>query len=142
MPVETLRPNANGDYSECFQYPSSGAHWDKVDDVSPDDDATYVQAPAIAYQPPRREAYHLPSLSGLPSSISGVVVYARVRRVAQNPAGGYRAYACVGIRIGGSNYYTGHNIYGNSYTTISKTFSTNPNTGQPWTKDDIDDLQS
>ena len=142
MITEIIRPNAVGDYSECFQYPSAGAHWDKVDDVSPDDDATYVQAPAIAYQPPRREAYHLPSLSGLPSLISSVVVYARVRRVAQNPAGGYHAYACVGVRIAGRDYYTGHNIYGNSYTTISKTFSTNPNTGQPWTKDDIDNLQS
>jgi len=39
----TLRPNAAGDSTGfSTQYPDTGEHYDKVDDVSPDGDTTYV----------------------------------------------------------------------------------------------------
>jgi len=42
--VETLRPNAAGTYTELqYQYPAAGAHWDKVDEDTADDDNTYVR---------------------------------------------------------------------------------------------------
>ncbi len=42
--TETLRPNAAGDLTQLLsQYPSSGEHWDKVDEVTSDDDSTYIQ---------------------------------------------------------------------------------------------------
>ncbi len=41
--TETFRPNAAGDDTDiASQYPDSGAHWDKVNDVTPDDYTTYI----------------------------------------------------------------------------------------------------
>jgi len=43
MATEILRPNAAGDETTiASQYPDSGAHWDKVDEETPDNDTTYV----------------------------------------------------------------------------------------------------
>lgn len=43
MAAVTLRPNANGDVvSFTGQFPASGAHYDKVDEVVADEDTTYV----------------------------------------------------------------------------------------------------
>ena len=42
MPIETLRPNADGDLAQLYLYPYDGIHWNKVSDVVPDGDATYV----------------------------------------------------------------------------------------------------
>ena len=43
MPVETLRPNAPGTYTQVpSQIPDSGAHWDKVDEAVVDYNTTVV----------------------------------------------------------------------------------------------------
>ena len=43
MAIETLRPNAAGDETNIpIQVPSSGEHWDKIDEETSDEDSTYV----------------------------------------------------------------------------------------------------
>ncbi len=37
-----LRPIANGDYAALGQVPASGENWDKVDEIIPDEEATYL----------------------------------------------------------------------------------------------------
>ncbi len=47
---ETFRPNAVGDDTNISsQYPDSGSHWDKVDDVTADDYSTYVYTNSTSY---------------------------------------------------------------------------------------------
>ncbi len=75
--VETLRPNAAGDETDILQqYPVGGAHWEKVDEVSPDENSTYVYS---AYGDGwRRDLYKLPASSGL-GTINKITVYFRGR---------------------------------------------------------------
>ena len=41
--TEILRPDGTGNYTQInWQYPDSTYHWDKVDEVSTDDDGTYI----------------------------------------------------------------------------------------------------
>lgn len=41
-PVTVLRPNGNGAATQLSDSPSAGSNWEKVDDATPDGDATYV----------------------------------------------------------------------------------------------------
>jgi len=71
---ETLRPNAAGDdTSITIQYPATGAHYDKVDDVTSDDWSTYVSTNSNSYQ---RDLYNMPASTGS-GSISDVTAYFR-----------------------------------------------------------------
>lgn len=141
-PPAILRPNAPGDYQECSQYPHIGEHWDKVSEVTKDNDATYLQAPAIAYLPPRKEAHHITTPPEEIENITDVTVYAWFRRHAQYPGGTYPASVGIGLRLDGDSYYTNHNIYGYHWTLKSKSFPLNPSTGKQWLSSDLTDLQS
>ncbi len=140
MPVETLRPNANGDLAQLYVYPG-GAHWDKVSDVVPDDDVTYVHryggTTGTSY-----DSYHLadPVAGGV--VITNVRVVARVRRIAMNPSGTHSTTIGLGLRVNGLNYYGNSSISSNSYVTIARSYATNPNTGLAWTVADINALQA
>jgi hypothetical protein len=71
--TDTLRPNAAGDDTAIsFQYPNSGAHWDKVDDVTSDNWSTYVYTRSTNYQ---RDLYNIPSLNITEETINDVTVY-------------------------------------------------------------------
>ncbi|MFC2040696.1 hypothetical protein ACFLTY_00010 [Chloroflexota bacterium] len=141
MPVEILRPNANGDLVQLYTYPGDGIHWNKVSDVVPDDDATYVHryggTTGTSY-----DSYHLadPVAGGV--VITNVRVVARVRRIAMNPSGTHSTTIGLGLRVNGLNYYGNSSISSNSYVTISRSYATNPNTGLAWTVADINALQA
>jgi len=71
--TDTLRPNAAGDDTAIsFQYPNSGAHWDKVDDVTSDNWSTYIYTRSTDYQ---RDLYNIPSLNITEETINDVTVY-------------------------------------------------------------------
>ena len=132
-----LRPNAAGDETAIpIQYPASGAHWDKVDDVTPDEDATYVGTSDDSSTAVYRDLYNLPAVSGS-VAINFITVYARARR---SVAGSSYALG-LDIRIGGITYSSGMKTINDSYADNSQVWETNPNTGAPWTWDDIDSLQ-
>lgn len=141
MPVATLRPNANGDLNGLYVYPSDGIHWNKVSDVVPDDDATYVHryggTTGTSY-----DSYHLADLGLAGVVITNVRVVARVRRIAMNPSGTYPTTIGLGVRVSGLNYYSNSSVSSNSYVTIARNFATNPNTGSAWTVADINALQA
>ena len=141
MPVEILRPNANGDLAQLYVYPSDGIHWNKVSDVVPDDDATYVHryggTTGTSY-----DSYHLADLGVSGAVITNVRVVARVRRIAMNPSGTYPTTIGLGVRINGLNYSSNYTVSSNSYVTIARDFATNPNTGSSWTVADISALQA
>ena len=60
MAVETLRPNAAGDLTQLEQEPGTGSNYDKVDDVSPDNN-TYVRQAFEEENGSGTDLYHLPN---------------------------------------------------------------------------------
>jgi hypothetical protein len=73
--TETLRPNATGDDTNIAQqYPSSGAHWDKVDEATADDFTTYVSTNSTTYQ---RDLYNMPSHTTPAGRIDSITAYFR-----------------------------------------------------------------
>ena len=129
---ETLRPNANSAIT-LSQSPASGSNYDKVDETSTDEDTTYVytSSAGITY-----DWYELPNHTKT-GTINSIIVSARGRNTVGAGAG-----LSIGIKTHGVTY--SQDIwYGGmptSYTTGSATWNTNPNTGQPWTWDEIDNL--
>ncbi|MFC1991496.1 hypothetical protein ACFLVC_02040 [Chloroflexota bacterium] len=140
MPVETLRPNAVGDLAQLYVFPSDGIHWNKVSEVVPDDDATYVHryggTTRTSY-----DSYHLTDLGISGATITNVQVIARVRRIAMNPSGSHHTTIGLGVRVGGISYFSNYNVSSNSYLTLAINYASNPYTGSNWTAEEIDNLQ-
>ena len=73
--TETFRPNAAGDDTNISsQYPASGAHWEKVDEVTADNYTTYVSTNSTSYQ---RDLYSIPDHSTGSGAVDNVTAYFR-----------------------------------------------------------------
>ena len=136
--TETLRPEANGAITEIpFQHPFSGDHWDKVDDLGPDNWSTYVYTSETQY---KRDLYRIPDHNDGSGNIDSIAVYFRF---GLNDKGhGNKAYARAVIRTHG-HLYTGDEEKTNTENFITRSYqwTTNPWTGEAWTWDEIDSLQ-
>lgn len=137
MVTITLRPVAAGDYTEWpSQYPTSGEHWDKVAEASPDNDTTRIGLGSIAYKLDlfKHEGY----------VTSGKISEIRLYAVCRNAVGG-SAYSWWkgAVRLGGATYYGTEKAYTSTFiwTSRSWTWVTNPATGLAWRWSDIQDLQ-
>ena len=131
--VETLRPNAAGSTTDLTQYPTTGEHWDKVDEAASDSDTTYVVS--SAYTGIKRDSYNLSAHTGS-GVINFVKAYANARYA--NTAGFVR----LGVWAGVIGPYEGANqTLTSSYALYSGQWNTNPATEVAWTWDDIDALQ-
>lgn len=136
MTTAILRPDAVGDLSQLYAHPAgvdSGEHWDKVNDVSPDDASSYVyMTPGVDVGVYKRDLYTLPTHEGS-GTIEKITVYFRTTV----NVGGNKA----SIRTHGTTY--DGSVHGiTSWTTYSEEWATNPNTGNPWTWDEIDALEA
>ena len=132
--VETLRPNAAGDLTEItYQFPASGAHWDKVDEATPDDNTTRVYIDQTASI--LTDLFNLPAHSGV-GTINSVVIYARAA-AETNAIGKLR----IMHKTHGTLYQSSEVSLTTSWTTYSTTHTTNPNTSSAWTWAEIDALQ-
>ena len=134
MATETLRPNAAGDETGVlYQYPDSGAHWDKVDEATPDYD-TYIYHWHDYYA---RDLYNLPA-SSIPdgATINFVKIYFRCFK---NYA--TAAYAKPSLKSDSTTTDGTEVELTDSWVTYSQQWNTNPADGQPWEKSDIDALQ-
>ncbi len=141
MATETLRPNAAGDETNIEeQFPSSGAHWDKVDESAQDED-TFVQSNEVAYE---RDFYDIPD-STSSGTINGITVY--VRCYTSEPA--TQASAKIAIKSGtgagapDTPSESGGKTLASSITweTFSHEWLVNPATSAAFTWDEIDKLQ-
>ena len=135
MATETLRPNAAGDETNIdVQWPSSGAHWDKVDDTGAGDESTYVYSWGNGKV---RDLYHLPASSGQ-GPINKITVYTKTGTYRSNDDWGKNWIA---MKTGGIAYehYTGLVAY--HFTLYNHEWATNPQSGVAWTWDNIDALQ-
>jgi hypothetical protein len=126
-----LRPNANGDVIQLF---SSGAtyNWDCVDDVTPDDDVTFVGAPDVGVW--YKDLYQLQDTT-IGGTINWIKVWVRCYGSSGNQGNTtLRTYNrdydgnTISLTTTWTNYYTQYN--------------TNPYTGSAWTWAEINALQA
>ena len=130
MVDEILRPNSDiyttgwnkteADYHSC------------VDEVTKDDDTTYVTAPTTAVI--LRLGLPNPGLSG---TITKVTIYNWVRSTNAS----YEGAAKTLIRTGGNIFYGTLGTPGTSYVEYKTEYANNPNTSNAWTWDEIDALE-
>jgi hypothetical protein len=108
--------NSNGDSVNNFSY---------VDEVSPDDDTSYVQSAT----PGDKDTYAYPNISGFtPASIIGV----QVSPCAKTDDAGARSINTV-VRSGGADTDGAAMVIANSYLRTPQWWPTDPNTGSAWT---------
>ena len=134
MATEILRPNGVGSETSIqTQVPGSGAHWDKVDEETPDGATTYLWQDGTTA---KRDLYALPNHTSA-GVINSVKIY----------------FCCCGDGANGkakpslrtnSTTYDGTEVAVATYptwTTYSQIWTTNPYTNLPWTWDEIDALE-
>lgn len=137
---EILKPDAPGDDTELpTQHPGSGEHWDKVDDPknNPDEGDTYVSTLTSKHW--ERDLYNLSNYTGAgDEEISSVTVYFRYAA-----GGDYNVQAKAAIKANGKVYESPALPYSSTdFTTESWQHMTNPDTGEPWTWEEVNDLQA
>ena len=133
--TETLRPNAAGDETNIDdQHPNTGEeHWEDVDEAASDGDSSYVSTEYWDWQ---EDLYNITDHSVGSGNINYVKVYAVAKSERERNANLY-----IHIKTNGVEYNSPQVTTTTSYATYTYQWSTNPQTGQPWTWDEIDALQ-
>ena len=132
----TLRPNGAGDETNITLQTLSGTfHYDKVDEVVADENATMVYTSAIGWE---RDLYALPNHSSESGTIKSVKVYARCWAFG-DPT---QASLKIAVKTGGTVYAGEEQTITISWANYSTTWALNPGTGLPWTWAEIDALQA
>ncbi|MBA7667142.1 hypothetical protein ES703_75227 [subsurface metagenome] len=123
----------SGDYSSSgfwTIYPADEVMWDKVDEETPDDDATYIKA----WQDGCRVLFSFPTIDLPKDAVNiSVRVYSRMTDVSTltvKPS----------LRVGGNTYDVGDGfkVYEAGWRTSKVVIGKNPKTGLDWTIDDIE----
>ncbi|MFC1965166.1 hypothetical protein ACFLWG_04125 [Chloroflexota bacterium] len=138
--TEILLPNGQGDRTDIArQEPVEGKHWEKVSDLPSDDWYTYVYTfQAREYQ---RDLYDLTDRTEGFGTIRGVTVYFRFS--GSDSEGGHIGYAKASIKTNGQIYSgTVESTVGQTFVNRAYQWTTNPETGEAWTWDEVDALQA
>jgi hypothetical protein len=142
--AEILLPNAPGDATEIkCQYPDTGEHWDKVDDMPADDGQTYLSSDKFSQY--RTDLYnlsdHKPLDEGMVKAIKSVSVFFRF--AGTTDGGDHEAYAKAVIKTYGNVYEGKEEVQvGGNFTTRSYEWKGNPATAKLWTWDEVNSLQA
>lgn len=132
--LETLRPNAAGQYAQWpIEYPSGSAHWSLCDEDPSDDDSTYVENNAAAW---KKDSYNLQDPTGS-GTINWIRVYVRARLIA---SGGSIIRTL--IRTYGTDYESSDIALSTSYQDNYVQYDTNPYTGSAWTWSELTSLEA
>ena len=137
--TETLRPMGTGDMTGNYmwQYPDSGDHWDKVDEETADEDATYVYSITYMWDD---DLYQIADLSVGSATINSVTVWARSRIGSCGGCWGYDLR--IHIKTHGEVYSTLAIYETDTWANYSKVYTTNPYTGTAWTVSEVNDMQA
>jgi hypothetical protein len=127
-----LRPNGAGSQTNLTNSGCS-ENWECVDESNPDDDASRVIRASSQWA---IDYYNLDDSGAGTGIITRVVVWAMAKR-AQN-----QGRIMLSVYTYGSQYLGIDQALTVSYQSFSEEWTTNPNTGAPWTWTEIDDLQA
>jgi hypothetical protein len=143
MATEILRPNAAGDETNIAnQQPTSGAHWDKVDEATPDDFTTYVYDNSQTDY--KRDLYNIANHSVGSGTINFIKVYGYARGWATPDQANLKIAIKSGQGTGAPDTVSesGEITTTTSWAYYSNQWNTNPKTGNAWTWDEVDTLQA
>lgn len=129
MATVTIRPNLNGD---TMAWNAEGGDYTRVDEAVSDGDTTRLYTPTANAV----GLFNLenPSETG---NINSVTVYVVIRGLDPVSQG-----TQVGVKIGGTEYWSSTKTWNSTtYTTLSESWATNPNTSASWTWTNINDVQ-
>ena len=134
-----LYPNGTGALNGIPSVVGAGSHWEAMDEAAPDDDTTKV----VNNSGTNNWYFDLYTLTNPPTSItiSQIVVSFRGKMsnyVWGQPASYMRSY----IRTNNTNYSSSDVTLGDSWSTSSKTYETNPSTDAAWTESELTALQA
>lgn len=131
MATEILRPNAAGDETNIPHAVGPGQHWYLLGDES---DSTYVYNTTQDY---KRDLYNLSAPTGS-GTINSVTV--RVRVSSTVSVGRVKG----SVKINGTVYESDYSFIESEtwYSYSMLYYETNPDTGEPWTWEDLADLQA
>ncbi len=135
--TETLYPSEHGSgSSELLGLTGASHNWQAVSDNSGNDGTAYVSSISTSYV---RDSYQTADPSSAVQKIESVSIYIRCSR----SSGSGTPSAQTLIRTHSTDY-TGDTINpGNSWLSSSATvYTNNPNTNQPWTRQEVIDLES
>jgi hypothetical protein len=132
--LETLHPNAAGQYGQWpGEYPSGNAHWDLCDEDPSDDDNTYVENNAAAW---KKDSYNLQDPAGS-GTINWVRIYVRARLTASGSS-----IVRTLIRTYGTDYESSDISLSTSYQDNFTQYDANPSTGSAWTWPELTSLEA
>ncbi|HEY7878793.1 MAG TPA: hypothetical protein VIC55_11230 [Gemmatimonadaceae bacterium] len=132
---QTLRPTANGNYTEWGeQFGSGTTHWDRVDEATVDDAGSYIMD--NTWNGTERDAYQMSDTSY--SSITSIEVFARAARVGTNDNNNVK----LSIRSGSVDQDSTAKTLSMSWGYVSNVWTTDPATGLPWTTAAVNALQA
>lgn len=131
-----LYPNGVGDESNCFLRPNTGeANWEDVDENPHDSDTTYVFSALSLW---KRDFYHIEDITR-----KGHINSVTVECIAREDQSTGLGYVKTAIKTEGGTIDEGTRYsLVTSYATYTETFTTNPETGNQWQWDELDDLQA
>ncbi len=133
MSTVTLRPNAAGDLTELFVF-GAASNYLAVDEVSPDDDTTYVYNSSDG-SVNGADLYNFNNHTIESGEITDLTVYIYAKTLG---TGQYDIF----MKTGGTQYTKGAGNLTGSYATYSKSWTSNPQSGLLWTWADIDAIQA
>lgn len=132
---QILRPTANGTYTEWGETLGSGTtHWDRVDDVTPDDGGSYIMD--NTWNGAERDTFQLSDTSY--TAIASVQVFARASRITTNDNNNVRLF----VRSGSTDSQSPPETLSMSWGEVSYSWLVDPNTGLPWTQAAVNALQA
>ncbi|MCP4704747.1 MAG: prepilin-type N-terminal cleavage/methylation domain-containing protein [candidate division Zixibacteria bacterium] len=129
--TETLRPDGAGSITNLTNSGCSN-NYECVDEVSADDDATYVERKSNSYA---TDIYSITNSSVGAGTIDSVEVYCRTKKAQTN--GNVRPT----LYIGGSEYNGTAQGLTTSYVDYLQSWTINPNTSLAWTWSNINSLE-
>ncbi len=135
--TENFRPDSAGDETNIeTQFPASGNHSDKVDEVTSDDDTTYIETNNNNWM---EDLFNTTNHSS--QTAGGTINYVKVYIVARSTANSTQTNAYVHIKTNGTEDNGTSENMTTSYATYSNQWNVNPQTSSAWTWSEIDDLQ-
>jgi hypothetical protein len=141
---EILLPNGSGDETDIdSQYPDTGEHWDKVDDIPTDDGKTFLST--TRFNKYETDLYNLADHKsfeeGMVKDIKSITVFFRFAGFADSS--GHDGYAKAVIKTHGDVYEGKEEIQtGGTYVTRSYEWKGNPATAKRWTWEEVNALQA